>query len=46
METNLFWELFRDTGDPICWLLARRAAETAEKKQSTEQREEKPSVPG
>jgi len=23
MEENIFWDVFRDTGDPICWLLAR-----------------------
>lgn len=23
MEKDLFWELFRDTGDPLCWLLTR-----------------------
>ena len=23
MENKIFWEVFRDTGDPVCWLLTR-----------------------
>ena len=23
MKENGFWEVFRDTGDPLCWLLSR-----------------------
>ncbi len=23
MDTNIFWEVFRDTGEPVCWLLTR-----------------------
>ena len=23
MDTKIFWDVFRDTGDPLCWLLTR-----------------------
>ena len=26
MDTDIFWEVFRDTGDPLCWLLSRAGA--------------------
>lgn len=28
MCTNELWELFKDTGDPLCWLLLRGAERT------------------
>ena len=27
MENELFWELFRDTGDPVAWLIHRSVRE-------------------
>ncbi len=24
IETDLFWQLFFETGDPLCWMLYRR----------------------
>jgi len=46
METNFFWELFRDTGDPICWLLSRRETDRPNKdERRPEQRDKAPSVP-
>ena len=29
MKIDMLWELFRDTGDPVCWLLTRAAARPA-----------------
>lgn len=26
MDTNAFWNLFCDTGDPICWLCYKKSA--------------------
>ena len=26
MDNNVFWDVFRDTGDPMCWLLSRMEA--------------------
>ena len=23
MENDIFWDVFRDTGDPLCWLMTR-----------------------
>lgn len=23
MDRDIFWDVFRDTGDPLCWLLTR-----------------------
>lgn len=23
MNKDIFWDVFRDTGDPLCWLLTR-----------------------
>ena len=31
MDKTIFWELFRDTGDPICWLIARKHPYSKEK---------------
>ena len=37
MDTKIFWDVFRDTGDPLCWLLTRIApAENKKKEQKTE----------
>lgn len=39
MDTKIFWDVFRDTGDPICWLLTRVApAENKKKEQKTNDR--------
>ena len=46
MEKEIFWDVFRDTGDPICWLLARAEdAERAKEKNVPEQGEDKSSAP-
>ena len=26
MNKDIFWEVFRDTGEPMCWLLSRMEA--------------------
>jgi len=44
MEQDIYWEVFRDTGDPIVWLLGR-IDEPARDKQSAEDREETSSLP-
>ena len=47
MEKDAFWNVFRDTGDPVCWLLsraARRQRGAGGKKR--EPRENRPSAPG
>lgn len=31
MSDNLFWQVFTDTGDPLCWLM-HRAAEKSNNK--------------
>ena len=39
MDTKIFWDVFRDTGDPLCWLLTRVApAENKKKEQKTNDR--------
>ena len=39
MDTKIFWDVFRDTGDPLCWLLTRAApAENKKKEQKTNDR--------
>ena len=35
MDTKIFWDVFRDTGDPLCWLLTRVVpAENKENKEN------------
>ena len=44
MENEIFWEVFRDTGDPVCWLLTRiDDPPPAEDKKTGPDREDKPS---
>ena len=38
MDTKIFWDVFRDTGDPLCWLLARIAPAENKKKEQTDDR--------
>ena len=39
MDTKIFWDVFRDTGDPLCLLLTRIApAENKKKEQKTNDR--------
>ena len=38
MDTKIFWDVFRDTGDPLCWLLTR-IPPTGEKKERTDERQ-------
>lgn len=39
MDTKIFWDVFRVTGDPLCWLLTRVApAENKKKEQKTNDR--------
>ena len=26
MDENGFWNVFKDTGDPLCWLICRRSS--------------------
>ena len=37
MDTKIFWDVFRDTGDPLCWLLIA-PAENKKKEQKTNDR--------
>ena len=47
MEKDIFWDVFRDTGDPLCWLMTRAEdAGRTEKTVASEQREDEPSAPG
>lgn len=46
MDKDLFWELFLDTGDPLCWLLSRREEQRHEtEKAAAGDGENKPSPP-
>ena len=38
MDTKIFWDVFRDTGDPLCWLLTRAAPTDEKKKEQTDAR--------
>ena len=38
MDTKIFWDVFRDTGDPLCWLLTRAAPTDEKKKDPTDDR--------
>ena len=38
MDTKIFWDVFRDTGDTICWLLTRDAPTDEKKKEQTDDR--------
>ncbi len=42
MPEDMFWQVFTDTGDPMCWLL-HRAAQKSDKKDGAE---DKPSPLG
>ena len=44
MEPNIFWEVFRDTGDPLCWLLSRMQ-DPKPQERAKEDGEEPPSPP-
>ena len=47
MEKDIYWDVFRDTGDPLCWLMTRAEdAVRTEKTDAAEQREDRPSAPG
>ena len=41
MEKDIFWEAFRDTGEPMCWLLTRLRREHSPKDGDTRAEEEK-----
>ena len=47
MEKDLFWELFRDTGDSLFWLLLREADRAAlpRREKTAEQNAVSASVP-
>ena len=38
MDTKIFWDVFRDTGDPLCWLLTRAVPTDEKKKDQTDDR--------
>ena len=46
MDRDIFWEVFRDTGDPICWLLTRRERLSPKDNEARERREKEIAVPG
>ncbi len=43
MENEIFWEVFRDTGDPVCWLLTRIDDPPPAKNEEKPDREDEPS---
>ena len=45
-DRDIFWEVFRDTGDPICWLLTRGERLSPKDNEPRERREKKPAAPG
>ncbi len=45
MENDIFWEVFRDTGDPLCWLLTREKSGTSPEAPPPGPTEDRPSVP-
>lgn len=46
MEKDIFWEVFRDTGDPLCWLMTRETGPRPESKRvPPERRDKDPLVP-
>ena len=46
MEKNIFWEAFRDTGEPMCWLLTRLRRDRRRRENADRAGEEKrPSRP-
>ena len=38
MDTKIFWDVFRDTGDQLCWLLTRIPPTGGKKKEQTNDR--------
>lgn len=44
MKENIFWDVFRDTGEPMCWLMLRAADKPPAKKNEKKEREQKPSL--
>ena len=38
MDTKIFWDVIRDTGDPLCWLLTRAVPTDEKKKEQTDDR--------
>lgn len=45
MEKDFFWEVFRRTGDPLCWLLTRRRKTEGDPPIQTSEGERRPSSP-
>ena len=46
MEKNVFWEVFQDTGDPLCWLMTREDEPPEPgRRESGEQGESDPPAP-
>ena len=45
MSENNLWQLFTDTGDPLCWLYCRAAARY-DKKDNEKSTEDKPQALG
>ena len=45
MENDIFWDVFRDTGDPLCWLMTRDRPDPETKCTPPEGEEKEPSVP-
>jgi hypothetical protein len=37
MDKNVFWDVFRETGDPMCWLLSRMESASPAEKQGEKQ---------
>ena len=46
MDRDIFWEVFRDTGDPICWLLSRRERSGQKEDKPRERQGKTPAAPG
>lgn len=43
MENDIFWDVFRDTGDPLCWLMSRAEDQAEDNKEDNG--EDRPPLP-
>lgn len=43
MEKDIFWDVFRETGEPLCWLLSRMRERKKQGKTPDMLQEDRPS---
>lgn len=36
MENNAYWDVFTETGDPVCWLLSRESGQSGRQEDAAE----------